>query len=161
MGKLLSAIASAVLASNAALPGAAGAATKATMPLCTAATGPVMWYVPAMHAVYAKSSAMFGRGKGVYVCRADAMHRAHMSAGHMMMNGHMSHGAMGGTMPHGAMGGAMPHGSMPMPMTTAPASAAPVPLPAATAPGAPGTIPNNPAAPPQSPVPSPAGSPKP
>lgn len=42
----------------------------ATMPRCTAESGPVVWYVPALHRYWARGSIHDGVGAGKYVCVA-------------------------------------------------------------------------------------------
>ena len=69
------------------------------------ATGPVVWYMAAAKTYYLKGSSHYGKGMGMYVCRATAVARGG-HPGDRMMGG--SHGSMGGS--HGSMGGS--HGSM-------------------------------------------------
>lgn len=106
------------------------------MPKCSAKTGPVVWFMASAKAYFLKGSSHYGKGMGMYVCRATAVARGG-HPGMSMMGG--SHGSMGGS--HGSMGGA--HGSMggshPMPGSTTPGSAmpstmtmAPQPMPRAT-----------------------------
>ena len=149
------------------------------MPHCTPASGPVVWYVAASKKYYLKGSATYGKGKGMYVCRAVAVARGGKPGASAMGGGSMGHGAMGhgamGTETHGSMTGA-PMTMAPRPMSsgsstmTSPGSgtmASPVPStsPGAMtnasgnqrntgAPGAGGQVPNNPAS-------TPNGSPRP
>ncbi len=90
------------------------------MPKCTVKTGPVVWYMAAAKTYYMKGSSHYGKGNGMYACRATAVARG----GKPGMAGSMgSHGSMGSS--HGSMGGshAMPGSSMPG--STAPGSAMP------------------------------------
>jgi hypothetical protein len=127
------------------------------MPKCSAAAGPVVWYVAASKKYYLKGSAQYGKGKGVYVCRATAVAHGGKPGPTGSMGGAMGHGAMGGAMPPartmiprpmgspGSMGaGGTGNGSMasPMPMAS--------PTPAVGVPGgtnaAPGSRSPNPTA---------------
>ena len=132
------------------------------MPHCTSKAGPVVWFMAPAKTYFTKGSSHYGKGMGMYVCRATAVARGgHPGMGmmgggsHGMMGG--SHGTMGGS--HGTMGGShgMPGSSMPATMTMAPRPMQPSPGPAGSgnpmsggqgntgAPGAGGQIPNNPA----------------
>ena len=121
------------------------------MPKCSAATGPVVWYMAATKTYYLKGASHYGKGRGTYVCRATAVARG----GHPGTSGTTS----GGT--HGTTGGSHP---MPMtmtmaprPMSSAPSSPMTSPMPSSSgnpasgnqgntgAPGAGGQVPNNPA----------------
>jgi len=78
------------------------------MPKCTTKTGPVVWFRAPAKTFYMKGSSHYGKGMGMYVCRATAVARG----GHAGMAG-----MMGGS--HGMMGGS--HGSaMPITQTMAP-----------------------------------------
>ena len=136
------------------------------MTKCSAASGPVVWYMASAKMYFLKGSSHYGKGMGTYVCRATAVARG----GHPGMSG--SHGSMmGGS--HGSMGGAhampsaMTMAPRPMPRTTpgpglpnstnaAPGSmGSPMPMTSGNpasgnqgntgAPGAGGQVPNNPA----------------
>lgn len=47
--------------------------TMHARPMCRGIAGPLVWYVPARHTYYPRSSASFGKGAGQYRCRADAL----------------------------------------------------------------------------------------
>jgi hypothetical protein len=87
-----------------------GGTTGMMMPKCTSTTGPVVWWVASTKTYYLKGSAMYGKGHGMYACRATAVARGG-HPGKAMAGGSMSHGE-GGAMSHGTMapssGGAMP-----------------------------------------------------
>lgn len=94
-----------------------------SMPHCTPRTGPVVWFTPSTKSFYRKGSSRWGKGTGMYVCRAAAvahgghpvnMNRGEMNGHHGMMGG--SHAAPGSSMP----GSSMPGSSMPGTMTMAP-----------------------------------------
>ncbi len=139
-----------------------------SMPHCTAATGPVVWYKASAKTYYMKGSMHYGKGKGMYLCRATAVARG----GHPGMAGTMggmhgtmggSHGSMGGS--HGTMGG---HGSpMPMPMTmtmaprpmSTPGSAMPGSMPSTPGPGLPNSTNAAPGSQGSSPRPMTSGNP--
>jgi hypothetical protein len=115
-------LALAVASSSVAIGAPAGSIVKtATMtPVCSTASGPVVWYVSSTKTYYVKGTAMYGKGTGKYVCRATAV----------------SAGAKAGTSHGGAMSpGSMGHGSMQMPMTMAPQ---PMTTPGAMSPATPG-----------------------
>ena len=130
-----------------------------SMPHCTAKTGPVVWYMASMKTYYMKGSMHYGKGMGMYLCRATAVARG----GHPGMAGTMGgmHGTMGGS--HGTMGG---HGSpMPMTMTMAPrpmstpGSAMPGSMPATPGPGLPNSTNAAPGSQGSSPRPMTSGNP--
>ncbi|MDP9107338.1 MAG: hypothetical protein M3N49_15595, partial [Candidatus Eremiobacteraeota bacterium] len=80
------------------------------MPKCSATTGPVVWFIASAKTYFLKGSSHYGKGMGMYVCRATAVARG----------GHPGMSTMGGA--HGSMGGshAMPGSAMPSTMTMAP-----------------------------------------
>jgi hypothetical protein len=99
------------------------------IPHCTPKTGPVVWFMASAKTYYMKGSSHYGKGMGMYVCRATAVARG----------GHPGMGMMGGGS-HGTMGGS--HGApMPMTMTMAPR---PMPSSPSTTSGTPGPgLPNS------------------
>jgi hypothetical protein len=129
-----------------------------SMPHCTPATGPVVWYMASAKTYYLKGSMHYGKGKGMYVCRATAVARG----GHPGMAGTMGgmHGTMGGS--HGTMGG---HGSpmtmtmAPRPMSSSPSSAMPGSSPATPGPGLPNSTNAAPGSQGSSPRPMTSGNP--
>lgn len=141
------------------------------MPKCTPTTGPVVWWMASTKTYYLKGASMYGKGMGVYACRAAAVARGGKPGKSMMHGGSMTHGD---SMPHGgamppamtmaprpmSTSGSMPSGSTsaPMPMgNAAPGAQSNTPVPASSgnpmsgnqgntgAPGAGGQVPNNPA----------------
>jgi hypothetical protein len=113
------------------------------MPHCTPVTGPVVWYVASTKSYFFKGSALYGKGRGTYLCRATAVARG----------GHPVNLNRGETRPQHHTTGGSP---MPMTMTMAPRPMT-TPNPASSgnpmsgnqgntgAPGAGGQVPNNPA----------------
>ena len=79
------------------------------MPHCTAKTGPVVWFMASAKLYYMKGSAHWGKGMGMYVCRATAVARGGRPG--TGMTGGSSHGTMGGS--HGTPGSSMPGSAMP------------------------------------------------
>jgi len=100
------------------------------MPHCTAAAGPVVWFMASAKRYYLKGSAHFGKGSGAYVCRATAVKRGGKPG---TMGG--SHGMMDGS--HGMMGGSPMPMSMPVTQTMRPRpmSSPPGAMPSANTPG--------------------------
>ena len=143
-----------------------------SIPHCTAKTGPVVWYMASAKTYYVKGSARYGKGMGMYVCKATAVARgghpgvsgtmgAHgMPAAQTMMPRPMSSAPSTMTSPGGAMATPMPRttGGPGLPGSTnaAPGSqGSPRPMTSGNptsgnqgntgAPGAGGQVPNNPA----------------
>ena len=135
------------------------------MPHCTAAAGPVVWYMASAKRYYLKGSAHYGKGAGAYVCRATAVARGGKPGATGAMGGHASPLPATKTMAPRPMPssapGTMPSGSTPGPGVPNSTNAAPgsmsSPGPMASgnptsgnqgntgAPGAAGQVPNNPA----------------
>ena len=105
-----------------------GGTTSTMMPKCTSTTGPVVWWVASTKMYYMKGSATYGKGHGMYACRATAVARGG-HPGKAMAGGAMSHGA-GGAMSHGTMAPSS-GGTMPM-STTAPGGMMRSPAPMST-----------------------------
>jgi hypothetical protein len=106
-----------------------GGMMRHAMPKCSATTGPVVWYMASAKTYFVKGSSHYGKGMGMYVCRATAVARGgHPGMG--MMGG--SHGSMGGS--HGSMGGshAMPGSSTPASAMPSAMTMAPRPMPPTT-----------------------------
>jgi hypothetical protein len=136
------------------------------MPHCTAATGPVVWYMASTKTYVLKGSARYGKGAGAYLCRTSAVARG----GKAGMAGAMG-GSHGSTMPatqtmrprpmSSSAPGSMPSTNTPGPGLPNSTNAAPgsmgSPRPMSSgnptsgnqgntgAPGAGGQVPNNPA----------------
>ncbi|HTD33281.1 MAG TPA: hypothetical protein VK665_06455, partial [Candidatus Elarobacter sp.] len=58
------------------------AMSSSSMPKCTSATGPVVWYNASAKKYYTKGAAQYGKGTGSYVCRATAVARGKQSPSH-------------------------------------------------------------------------------
>ncbi|HEY0382656.1 MAG TPA: hypothetical protein VGC72_10685 [Candidatus Elarobacter sp.] len=106
--------------------GMMGHGTGHFMPKCTAKTGPVVWFMAAAKTYYLKGSAHYGKGMGMYVCRATAVARGgHPGPGGSMRGPHATPGSM--PMPPART-------MVPRPMSSPPAApmTSPVPLPRTT-----------------------------
>jgi hypothetical protein len=134
-----------------------GMSGGAVMPHCSAKSGPVVWFMASAKTYYMKGSMHYGKGKGMYVCRATAVARGG-HAGTGMMGG--SHGTMGGS--HATPGSSMP-GTMtmaPRPMPSSPSSAMPGSMPRTTpGPGLPNSTNAAPGSMGSSPMPMTSGNP--